>query len=98
MRNRRVIDEIPQRKWPKETEIHNTWLSVINNRVTLDAQMTHTKYEKKALSKKIVICTWSGTLQNEKDLPKDWTRTKGILVGISRHERAWRGRRAYQPP
>jgi hypothetical protein len=29
----------------------------------------------------MVVQTWKGTLENEEDLPKNWTEVGGVLVG-----------------
>ncbi len=41
------------------------------------------KFEKKALSKRLVRQTWEGMLRDEETLPEDWTTANGILVGIT---------------
>lgn len=66
-----------------EKEIHNRWLHQVNLRLQLDQAMTNArKYGPKALSKKKVTETWSGTLLNGEDLPDDWVSKSGVLVGI----------------
>ena len=40
------------------------------------------KFGKRALSKKMVIKTWYGCLDNENKLLPDWHKLKGVLVGI----------------
>jgi ribonuclease HI len=40
------------------------------------------KYGKKAIKKGLVLKTWSKVIKNEENLPKDWTRETGVLVGI----------------
>ena len=68
--------------WPKETEIHNRWLAIINARPTLDRATTSNKYGKKAIKQKVVLDTWKNVLKNEKDLPQNWLKTPGVLVGM----------------
>lgn len=80
LRNERVIQE----KEPASArEIRGRWLKAINSRLVVDAALTNnTKYSKKAIKKDLVLRTWSKVLQNEEQLPKDWTRETGVLVGI----------------
>jgi len=63
-------------------EVRNKWLAAINVRIELDRKMTNPKYEKKALKKSLVLGTWKGVLKNERDLPDDWIRENGVLVGM----------------
>ncbi|KAJ6459390.1 hypothetical protein C8R47DRAFT_1022598 [Mycena vitilis] len=80
LRNERVI----QGKEPaSEREIHNRWLKTINNRLAMDSTLTNSqKWGKKAINKSLVLETWSKTLKNEVNLPKDWTWETGVLVGV----------------
>ncbi|KAJ7049014.1 hypothetical protein C8F01DRAFT_1003308 [Mycena amicta] len=80
LRNTRVID---MRDPPDDTEIHNRWKETINRRITIDRLLTNkAKYGSKSLRKSLVLRTWAGTLDSEDDLPRDWTRSTGVLVGI----------------
>jgi len=46
------------------------------------------RYGKRALQEKMVLQTWSGVLENEDNLPDNWIRMAGILVGSNpRHPR-----------
>ncbi|KAJ7923624.1 hypothetical protein B0H13DRAFT_1465578, partial [Mycena leptocephala] len=65
-------------------EIHNRWLTIINERLEIDKNLTNKlKYGKQhALSPSLVLETWSGTLLDEDDLPDDRLREPGVLVGI----------------
>ncbi|KZT17994.1 hypothetical protein NEOLEDRAFT_1081388, partial [Neolentinus lepideus HHB14362 ss-1] len=76
-------------------EIRNRWTSTLNDNLKLDQAMTHTKFGKQALKRKIVLRTWSHTLINEKFLPDDWITYSGVLVGINLPEH---GRRQREPP
>lgn len=71
-----------QTKSHTDGEITNRWLYIINNRLTMDKLMTSHKYKTRALNKNLVLNTWSGLLQNEDWLPDDWTKERGVLVGI----------------
>ncbi|KAE9386640.1 hypothetical protein BT96DRAFT_948981 [Gymnopus androsaceus JB14] len=81
IRNNWVINEQAQEL--SETEIRNKWISVMNKQLTLDQDMTHHRFEKKALSKSLVLKTWAKVLLNENELNEDWT-SQGckVLVGI----------------
>ncbi|KAJ3999730.1 hypothetical protein F5050DRAFT_1797644 [Lentinula boryana] len=76
-----------------ESEVRNRWVKAINGRLDLDRNMTSQRYEKKALSKRLVLQTWKRVLMNEENLPKDWTdgRIDGVLVGITGSDRDARG-------
>lgn len=87
IRNQRVCAEIPQENWPKRSEIENHWHFVMNRRLQLDITLTHRKWGRKALKKKLVIKMWDRTLQDEHMLPDDWTNSSGVLVGRARRER-----------
>jgi len=52
LRCERIIQNEDQ-AMPKE-QVHNRWLKAINDRLNLDCQMTHPKYQKKALLKNLV--------------------------------------------
>ena len=82
LRCKRISDDKPENEWPKETKIHNQWLAIINTRLILDRATTSNKYSKKATKQKVVLDTWKNVLKNEKDLPQNWLKTPGVLVGI----------------
>ncbi|KAK0443025.1 uncharacterized protein EV420DRAFT_1622933 [Desarmillaria tabescens] len=63
-------------------QIRNRWLKKINKQLELDRLMTYKHFGKKALPKDIVLRTWAGSLQNEHQLPSDWTEASGVLVGM----------------
>ncbi|KIJ09911.1 hypothetical protein PAXINDRAFT_164334 [Paxillus involutus ATCC 200175] len=59
------------------TEIHNRWVTIINTRLKHDRILADpVRYD-------LVLKTWSGVLMNEHDLPNDWIRQTGVLVGIA---------------
>ena len=66
-------------------DIHpSQWWSKINERLQLDRLMTNElRFEKKAISPDLVLATWSGTLQDESNLPMNWLRQAGFLVSLS---------------
>ncbi|KIY47090.1 hypothetical protein FISHEDRAFT_21654, partial [Fistulina hepatica ATCC 64428] len=79
IRCERVIGE----KSHMEVEIHNRWLYRINKRLKLDQTLTNKKsFGNQAVQEGTVAGTWKGTLANEKNLLKRWTREPGVLVGI----------------
>ena len=74
-----------------QSEIENKWGQVINTRLKMDRLLTDTlEYGKRALREELVLQTWSGVLMNEQELPDNWIRATGVLVGSS--PRRLRGR------
>lgn len=66
-----------------EKEILNRWLKAINNRIKLDRMLTNTmRFSNKAIKESLVLKTWSGVLLNEENLPDNWIRQSGVLVGM----------------
>jgi len=63
-------------------EIWNQWQGALNMRLDLDCRMTDKCCKKDAISKSVMLETWKGLLSDEKNLPTDWTRETGLLVGI----------------
>ncbi len=59
---------------PTENEIVNRWVHVINERLEIDRSLTNElKFGKQySLPPKLVLDTWRGTLENERNLPKNW--------------------------
>ena len=81
---RRITHGDNQEFHHSKTETHNRWLATINKRLKMDQLHTNgKKYKKKAIKKDQVIKTWSGLLLQEENLPEDWTRQSGVLVGIA---------------
>jgi hypothetical protein len=83
LRNERLFKYQSEDEWPQLPEIHNRWLAIINAKLTLDRSATHNKYGKRALKHNVVLDTWSKTLKNEQNLPKDWILTPGVLVDVA---------------
>ncbi|KAJ7128146.1 hypothetical protein C8R43DRAFT_1090214 [Mycena crocata] len=80
IRCERVLQEKPV---PSRHELHNRWMRAINSRLQLDCELTNRmKYGKKALAKDLVKDTWCKVLKDETNLPKDWMRETGVLVGV----------------
>jgi ribonuclease HI len=84
LRCERVIKfDNAEEKFHSEKEIHNRWIATINKRLKFDKLLTNTsKYGKSALRENLVLRTWSGVLKDEDNLPDNWIRKEGVLVGI----------------
>ncbi|KAJ6460550.1 hypothetical protein C8R45DRAFT_842622 [Mycena sanguinolenta] len=68
---------------PSEQEINSHWVSMMNATLRQDQLLTNTaRFGDLAIKKQLVLNTWGGTLFDEDSLPDDWTKTKGVLVGI----------------
>ncbi|KAK6977477.1 hypothetical protein R3P38DRAFT_2810030 [Favolaschia claudopus] len=79
VRNERVLE----RKDVINIEVENRWITVINSALRRDQILTNkARFGSLSKSKQTVLETWSGVLRDEDALPDDWTRTKGVLVGI----------------
>ncbi|KAJ8581192.1 hypothetical protein M405DRAFT_714211, partial [Rhizopogon salebrosus TDB-379] len=66
------------------------WLSIINSRLKLDKLTNPSRYGKKVLKEDLVLRTWSSTFMKEENLPGNWIKQSGVLVGIARHRPPWR--------
>jgi ribonuclease HI len=66
-----------------EQEILNKWKFAINQRLQVDITLANRprKGKRPALAPEMVLTTWSGTLDNEHDLPANWLREPRVLVG-----------------
>ncbi|KAJ3715748.1 hypothetical protein C8R42DRAFT_583287 [Lentinula raphanica] len=79
LRNNRVING---KEPPSEREIANKWHFALNSRLATDRILTRRKtFGKRAIAAHLVLNTWNGTLEDEGNLPGDWTREAGVLVG-----------------
>ncbi|KAJ7318042.1 hypothetical protein DFH08DRAFT_715144, partial [Mycena albidolilacea] len=81
IRNNRVIsrDGAPA----PEDEIIKKWKFSINQRLQVDKSLANRPIRGKhpALAQKLVLETWSGTLDNEDSLPANWLQEPRVLVG-----------------
>jgi ribonuclease HI len=81
IQNNRVIsrDGAPASK----EEIINKWKFAVNQRLQVDKSLVNRPIRGKhpALAQKLVLETWSGTLDNEDSLPANWLREPRVLVG-----------------
>jgi ribonuclease HI len=66
-----------------EEEIMNKWKYTINQRLQVDITLANRPRKGKhpALASQLVLTTWSGTLDNEQNLPANWLREPRVLVG-----------------
>ncbi|KAF8308041.1 hypothetical protein DL93DRAFT_2142829 [Clavulina sp. PMI_390] len=90
-RNKRVIngDGENQDRAATRQEAVGALAKVLNQRLSDDRRLTNRiKYGRSALSRSIVLSTWSGALKNEESLPPDWLRHHGVLVGLTVPRRA----------
>ncbi|KAJ7739998.1 hypothetical protein DFH07DRAFT_778530 [Mycena maculata] len=81
LRNDRVISQNGE-PTVKE-EILNKWKFAINQRLQVDITLVNrpVKGKRPALAPKLVLETWSGTLDSKRSLPTDWLREPRVLVG-----------------
>lgn len=86
LRCKRLFEATQDEPLMTEKEVHNRWIKTINMRLELDKTLTKSKYNEKAVKRKTVLQTWRGTIKDEKNLPIDWTRINGVVVGIGRKE------------
>ncbi|KAJ7059506.1 hypothetical protein C8F01DRAFT_989354 [Mycena amicta] len=67
-------------------EVHNRWLSAINERLKIDQTLATTYKNRRPLADpKLVTQTWAGLLRDEETLSTEWIRGPGVLVGIGPH-------------
>ncbi|KAJ7701282.1 hypothetical protein B0H14DRAFT_2417045, partial [Mycena olivaceomarginata] len=66
-----------------EAEITNKWLYNLNRRLQQDILLANrpTRRNRPQLPPNLVRETWSGTLDNESNLPEDWLKDSKVLVG-----------------
>ncbi|KAI0358274.1 ribonuclease H-like protein [Trametes cingulata] len=62
-------------------EITARWLASLNARLLLDKQLATARLKRRTVSRAEVLATWSGVLQNERELPDDWLDSREVLVG-----------------
>lgn len=85
MRNeRRIRDEDSPENDSTESETINRWTYALNKRLTIDRTLTNSlRFGKNSIDEKLVKRTWKGCLKDEDNLPTNWYKLKGVLVGIS---------------
>ncbi|KAJ7054188.1 hypothetical protein C8F01DRAFT_995694, partial [Mycena amicta] len=68
-----------------EAKIHNRWLAIINERLEMDKSLTNQRRFGKihSIHPCLVLDTWRDTLADETQLPDDWIRQDGVLVGMA---------------
>ncbi|KLO08571.1 hypothetical protein SCHPADRAFT_835141 [Schizopora paradoxa] len=80
LRCERVIEK--ENKNFSRQEIFSRWKSMINGRLHTERLATNTKFGRCALPPLRVKKTWEGLLENEDELPDDWSGAGEVLVGI----------------
>ncbi|KAJ7121451.1 hypothetical protein C8R44DRAFT_831628 [Mycena epipterygia] len=67
-----------------QSEIHNRWVSMLNECLEIDRNLTNrVRFGKQySLAPALVLDTWRGTLLNKEKLPDKWLREPEVLVGI----------------
>ena len=76
-------EDDPQKHHP-EREIHNRWVQTMNSRLMIDSLSTNIKkFGERAVKSKLVLQVWEGCLLENRELPHNWCRRKGVLVGIA---------------
>jgi hypothetical protein len=92
LRCKRVIEfENNPNKWPTRNQVLNSLKHRLNLRLRIDCLHTNkARFDRKAIRQSLVKKTWCGTLINKQDLPPDWPRSNGVLVGI-RLDKNWIG-------
>lgn len=61
--------------------VERRWRATLIRRLVLDREMTHHRFEKKALKRSLVEATWTSILSKHLQLPDDWFDRGGVLVG-----------------
>ena len=80
---RRIQNNDDPDKFHTTTEIHNRWVNTMNKRLLLDQLMTNkSRYKKKVLEPRTILQTWDKVILNRENLPSNWIRQSGVLVGI----------------
>ena len=80
------LDKYKEKSMPTREEIRVKWVTRLNERLKMDKASTHWKFSKLATNRKLVLKTWSSTLQDESNLPDDWIEVSGVLVGMDMRE------------
>ncbi|KAJ7572775.1 hypothetical protein C8J56DRAFT_719621, partial [Mycena floridula] len=84
LRNERTIPDAQGRTQPEASikEIKSRFFQALDRRLAYDLALTNkARYGRRALSKKSVLGTWNGVLENDANLPADWTGENEVLVG-----------------
>ncbi|EPS97910.1 hypothetical protein FOMPIDRAFT_8188, partial [Fomitopsis schrenkii] len=74
LRCERVVGHSDAEDWQHtDNSITSRWYSMLNSRLRQDTEGTNKRYGRLALKKGSVIRTWEHILENEQNLPTDWT-------------------------
>jgi hypothetical protein len=66
-----------------KTEAHIIIKSALNKRLQNDRTLTNKKkYGNKALPEKLILEMWKNILLRDENLPENWLKASGVLVGI----------------
>ncbi|KAF9471236.1 hypothetical protein BDN70DRAFT_909401 [Pholiota conissans] len=81
----RIQDASNPTKLPTDNEIWNKWIDTINRRLQLECLQTNrARYGRSTISAAVVENTWWAVLLQRDNLPEDWVKSTGVLVGIGR--------------
>ncbi|KAJ7172888.1 hypothetical protein C8R43DRAFT_821436, partial [Mycena crocata] len=66
-------------------EVHNRWVSRMNEKLSIDRALTNkVKFGKQySVSPQLVLDTWRGFLYEEDKLPERWLGAPEVLVGVA---------------
>ncbi|KAF9800817.1 hypothetical protein IEO21_10288 [Rhodonia placenta] len=62
-----------------DASIRRKWAHALNGCLGLDQTLTHRRYGRRALSKPLVLATWSAVLKDEAALPEDWILSDSLF-------------------
>ena len=79
-----IAREDDPQEFHSEREMHNRWVQAMNSRLMIHSLSTNAKkIAKKATKPKLVLRTWEGCLLRNRELPRNWCRKKGVLLGVT---------------
>ncbi len=83
LRCHRVIEcsDEPDR-WATVPGVRSRWRAAMNRRLNMDRALTSGRLGNRGVDKQLVLNTWCGVLADEENLPDDWTKKPGVLVGM----------------
>ncbi len=86
--DRRIERQDDPKRWLPERVIHNKWVNMVNQRLTLDYILAK-RFEDKRITLLLVLKTWSGILKDENVLHEDWIdfnrlKQAEVLVSIEK--------------
>ncbi|KAJ3753196.1 ribonuclease H-like protein [Lentinula raphanica] len=75
-------EKVIQGKETSENEARGRWKATMDSRLEIDCLLTEAKFVRGRLDKKLVKSTWLEVLDGQDNLPEEWIRESGVLVGI----------------